>query len=77
MRELNEEERESLVEDGLGLEVDDYAYLDGEDGFAVRQGQKVGWEVAGSLFAYEMDSEGAAQAKFREIVLTHSSALNA
>ena len=72
MRELTQEEKDNLVEAGLGLEVDDYAYLDGEEGFAVRQGTQVGWETEGSLYAYEMDSEEAAQAKFAAVVAEHT-----
>jgi hypothetical protein len=68
MRELNEVESLELTEDGLCGDVDEDAHLDGEDGYAVRKGKLVGWELDGKLYAYEMLSVKDARAKFKFIV---------
>lgn len=73
MRELNESERENLVELGLALEAEDYAVLDNEDGFIVREGRQVGWEIDGILEAYEMSSIEKAKKQFAIIVKEHGS----
>ena len=68
MRALNDAESNALIDEGLGLDVDDYSFLDGEEGFVVRRGRQIAWEIDGELSAFEMDSEDEAKAKFQSLV---------
>ena len=71
MRSLSDAESNALIDEGLGLDVDDYSFLDGEEGFVVRRGKQIAWELDGELSAYEMDSEAEAKAKFQSLVKEH------
>ena len=73
MRALTDAESNALVDSGLGLDVDEYAFLDGEEGFVVRRGRQIAWELDGGLSAFEMDSEAEVQAKFQTLVAEHGS----
>ena len=68
MTEVNASEEASLM-----LAVDEYSYLDGEEGFVVRKGTQVGHEKGGVLiYTYELESEAAAQVKLKALVSEHA-----
>jgi hypothetical protein len=65
-----------LEEASLAAMADEYSYLDGEQGYVVRNGTQVGWEKDGILiYTYELDTVPAAQGKFEAVVKEHALAV--